>query len=67
MPAVEGGILPPGENRKIAQPLTNNQLLVLAERLPPGWKRRLYGRQGCLPLRRHCPVFTAQPVATRPL
>ena len=45
MPAVEGGILPPGENRKIAQPLTNNQLLVLAERLPPGWKRRLYGRQ----------------------
>ena len=45
MPAVEGGSLAAGENRKIARPLAHNQPLVLAKPVPPGWKHRLYGRQ----------------------
>ena len=36
---------PVGENRKIARLLANNQSLVFAKPVPPGWKRRLYGRQ----------------------
>jgi len=42
---MEGGSLPPGENRKIARPMAHNQPLVPAKPIPPGWKRRLYGRQ----------------------
>jgi len=34
-----------GEKRKIARPMVNNQPLVLAKPVPPGWKHRLYGRQ----------------------
>ena len=34
-----------GENRKIVRPMVNNQPMVLAKPVPPGWKRRLYGRQ----------------------
>jgi len=37
--------LPAGENRKIARPMVDNQPLVPAKPVPPGWKHRLYGRQ----------------------
>jgi len=33
------------EEPKIARPMVNNQPLVPAKPVPPGWKRRLYGRQ----------------------
>jgi len=46
----EGGSLPRGENRETARPMLNNQPLVLAKPVPPGWKHRLYGRQDA---RRH--------------
>ena len=37
--------MPAGGSHEIVPPLANNQLLVLAKSLPPGWKHRLHGRQ----------------------
>jgi len=63
LPAAEDGILPPGENRETARHLTNDQPLVPAERFPPGWKHRRYGRQDARRYGRpdFCFVFAQRP------
>ena len=62
MPDVEGGILPPGLNVEFCVMFKISKLLVRVDANSVGLETRLYGRQGCLSLRR---AQRASSLATR--
>ena len=55
LPDVEGGILPPGSKHGLAKAFSSfAKRSVVCTVFSAGLEARLYGRQGCLPLRCYC-------------